>query len=42
MLNKMFHNGNISVNTTGSSTPELIIGNIDNFKEFYDILKKYY
>jgi uncharacterized membrane protein YdbT with pleckstrin-like domain len=42
MLNKMFHNGNISVNTTGSSTPELVIGNIDNFKEFYEILKKYY
>jgi len=42
MLNKMFKNGNITVNTTGSSTAELVISNIDNFKEFYEVLKKYY
>ena len=42
MLNKMFKNGNISVNTTGSSMPELVINNIDDFKEFYDVLKQHY
>lgn len=42
MLNKIFKNGNISINTTGSSTSELIISNIHNFREFYDVLKKYY
>ena len=42
MLNKIFKNGNISINTTGSSTSELIISNIHNFREFYDALKKYY
>ena len=42
MLNKMFHNGNITVNTTGSSMPELIINNVPNYKEFYDVLKRYY
>jgi len=42
MLNKIFKNGNISINTTGSSTSELVISNIHNFREFYDVLKKYY
>ena len=37
-LNKMFHNGNISVNTTGSSASELTIGNVPEYKEFYDKL----
>jgi len=42
MLNKMFKNGNITVNTTGSSRAELTIKNIYDFNEFYEILKKYY
>ena len=42
MLNKMFKNGNITVNTTGSSMAELTIHNIPDYKEFYDTLKKYY
>ena len=42
MLNKLFRNGSITVNTTGSSRPELKINNIPDFKEFYEILKKYY
>ncbi len=42
MLNKMFKNGNITVNTTGSSMAELTVRNIPNYKEFYDTLKKYY
>jgi membrane protein YdbS with pleckstrin-like domain len=41
-LNKMFNNGNITVNTAGSSQPELIISNIPNYKEFYETLKKFY
>jgi len=42
MLNKLFKNGNIEVNTTGSSKTELTIKNIPTFKEFYGVLKKYY
>ncbi len=42
MLNKMFHNGNISVNTTGSSSPEMVINNIHDYQAFFDLLKKNY
>ncbi len=42
MFNKMFNNGNITINTVGSSIPELVISNIHNFREFYGVLKKYY
>ncbi|MBI3032736.1 PH domain-containing protein [Candidatus Woesearchaeota archaeon] len=42
MLNKLFRNGNITVNTAGSSAPELVISNIPEYKEFYEMLKKYY
>ncbi len=41
-LNKIFKNGNVVINTTGSSAPELIVRNIRNFKEFYDVLNRYY
>lgn len=39
-FNKMFKNGTISVNTTGSSTVEMTIRNISEYKEFYEVLKK--
>lgn len=42
IFNNMFGNGNITVNTTGSSTPELTIRNIPNYQEFYDELNKHY
>lgn len=42
ILNKMFNNGNITVNTTGSSMPELMLHSMHNYKEFYGELKKYY
>ncbi|MBT4824859.1 PH domain-containing protein [Candidatus Woesearchaeota archaeon] len=42
MLNKMFNNGTITINTIGSSTTELMIKNIPNHKEFYELLKKNY
>ncbi|MGM5488632.1 MAG: PH domain-containing protein [Nanobdellota archaeon] len=42
MFNKLFGNGNITVNTTGSSSPELIIRNIPNYQQFYDELNRYY
>lgn len=41
-VNKIFRNGNITVNTTGSSKPELTIKNIMDFKKFYEILKSKY
>ena len=41
-LNKIFGTGNISVNTTGSSRPELVISNIKDFRHFYDVLKRHY
>ncbi len=42
MFNKLFKNGSITVNTVGSSSPELVIANIPEYKQFYDVLKKYY
>ena len=41
-VNKAFGTGNISVNTTGSSRPEMVIRNIKDFKKFYDVLKRHY
>ena len=40
--NKLFGTGNISVNTAGSSRPEIVIRNIKEFKQFYDFLKQKY
>lgn len=42
MLNKMFGNGNVSVNTTGSSTAELVVVDIPDYRKFYDKLKECY
>lgn len=42
MFNKMFKNGSITVNTSGSSKPELILKNMPNYKEFYDRVKERY
>ncbi len=41
-LNKIFRNGNITVNTLGSSRAELNIKNINYFKDFYEELHKTY
>jgi len=41
-INKIFGSGNITVNTTGSSIPELTINNTRDFKKFYKILKEHY
>ncbi|MBD3318889.1 PH domain-containing protein [Candidatus Woesearchaeota archaeon] len=41
-FNKMFHNGTITVNTIGSSEPELVIANIPRYKEFSEELNKHY
>lgn len=41
-INKLFSNGNITINTTGSSKSELIIRNIKDFKNLYENLKKNY
>ena len=42
VFNKIFRNGNITVNTTGSSAAELVIRDIPDYKEFYETLKEYY
>ena len=42
LLNKMFGNGNVSVNTTGSSSAELVIVDVPDYREFYDKLKGLY
>ncbi len=42
MLNKMFSNGSITVNTIGSSMSEMKITNVSDYKEFYEELKKHY
>jgi membrane protein YdbS with pleckstrin-like domain len=42
MLNKIFKNGNITINTAGSSKAELMVFNIPNYDEFYGKLKENY
>lgn len=42
MVNKMFNNGKITVNTTGSRTAEITIKNIPDYKEFFQELKDHY
>ncbi len=41
-LNKVFSNGTIIVNTTGSSKAELLVKNISDYREFYDVLEEKY
>ncbi|MFC1768945.1 PH domain-containing protein, partial [Nanoarchaeota archaeon] len=41
-FNKVFNNGNIEVNTIGSSATEMYVSNVPRFKQFYQILKKNY
>ncbi len=41
-VNKLFRNGNVTVNTVGSSKAELELNNIDDYKEFYEKLHKVY
>ncbi len=41
-LNKIFHNGNVTVNTVGSSKVELTIQDIPNYLEFYENLRNEY
>jgi len=41
-INKLFKNGNVVVNTIGSSLPELVLTNTSKFSEFYEELKKHY
>ncbi len=41
-VNKMFNNGSIGVQTTGSSSTELSIDYIPDYKKFYDLLNKHY
>jgi membrane protein YdbS with pleckstrin-like domain len=41
-LNKMFSNGTVSINTTGSSGVEMNIRAIADFKEFYKEIQKHY
>ena len=40
ILNKLFKNGTININTVGSSKTEMILNNIPDYKEFYEILTK--
>ncbi|MBR9677521.1 PH domain-containing protein [Candidatus Woesearchaeota archaeon] len=41
-LNKVFSNGSVIVNTTGTSRAEMIVKNIKEFPEFYQKLKENY
>ncbi len=42
MVNKMFGNGNITINTVGSSMTEMTISSIKEYEEFYKKLKEQY
>ena len=41
-LNRLFGTGTITVNTAGSSTPELVLRNLKDYNEFFRILEGYY
>jgi uncharacterized membrane protein YdbT with pleckstrin-like domain len=41
-LNKIFKTGNILISTAGSSTPELILTDVKDFKKFYEVLEENY
>jgi membrane protein YdbS with pleckstrin-like domain len=40
--NKIFGTGSITIHTTGSSLPEIMITNIKDYKEFYKTLEQFY
>lgn len=42
LLNKIYNNGNLSIFTTGSSSPELIMYNFSKYKNFYKKLEGLY
>ena len=41
-INKLYSNGKVIINTTGSSSSEMTVGNISDFSDFYEELKKSY
>ena len=41
-LNKLFKNGNVIINTTGSSQAEIEVKNLRDYQDFYTVLKDYY
>ncbi|MCF7861994.1 PH domain-containing protein [Candidatus Woesearchaeota archaeon] len=42
MFNKLFRNGNIIINTAGSSLAELVASDLPNYQQFYETLKEKY
>ena len=42
MFNKLFNNGTVTINTVESSTTEMTLGNMPDYEEFYEKLKKLY
>ncbi len=41
-LNKLFNNGNLIINTAGSSRPELVLSNIPDWQQFHQQLQRHY
>jgi uncharacterized membrane protein YdbT with pleckstrin-like domain len=42
MFNKIFTNGNITINTAGSSAPEMVLRSVEEFDALYAKLKEFY
>lgn len=42
LLNKLFGNGNVTVFTAGSSTPDLVLRNAPDFRQLYERLQQHY
>jgi uncharacterized membrane protein YdbT with pleckstrin-like domain len=40
--NQVFKNGNVTIHTVGSSSPELILTDVKNYEKVYEELKKQY
>jgi uncharacterized membrane protein YdbT with pleckstrin-like domain len=42
LLGKMFGNGDVTLFTAGSSSPDLELGALPDFNPFYDDIRKHY
>jgi uncharacterized membrane protein YdbT with pleckstrin-like domain len=42
LFNKVFHNGNVIINTTGSNIAEMVASDLKDYRQLFEALKKNY
>jgi hypothetical protein len=42
MFAKMFNDGTVVINTTGSSMPEMVLSNLKEYRRFFELINKGY